>query len=105
MVIATTPACSKISTTSGKLMLFAFHPKRILAVTGLDEYETICETYSFSFCGFFNQAEPAPVFVTLGTGQPKFKSRKSYEIPDFCIISMAFCVFSILLPNSCIPTG
>ena len=81
-------------------------PKRIFAVTGFLECLTIALTYLYNFLGSLSQDEPAPLVVTFLTGQPKLRSKKSYLIfNSLLIISIAFKVTSILLPNNCSATG
>ena len=73
--MALIPIFSSIIPALVEIILLESHPVLILTVTGTSGTFSTTEEATSSICDkFFNAAAPAPFFVTLGTGQPKFIS-------------------------------
>ena len=74
-------------------------------MTGLSVTLLIALTISPHKLGFSIKAEPAPVLVTLGTGQPMFTSKKSILGFNLSDTAAAFAKFSGLAPNNWTPVS
>ena len=74
---AETPALRAVSAASRKVVWSASMPLRIFTVTGIPPREasvTAVVTMASNRSCFHGRAEPPPLRVTLGTGQPKLRS-------------------------------
>ena len=102
-VMAWAPASAIRQANSTQFTESSLQPRRIFTVTGTSDAIRAAATRSAAVFISFIRAEPAPVFTTLGTGQPMFRSitsgRKGSSSFTACWMNFGS------LPNSCSAIG
>ena len=78
-------------------------PRRIFTVTGTETAEATAETIRAARSGSSSSVAPAPVFVTLRTGQPKLMSTMS--APASSTMRAASTITSGSEPKICTASG
>ena len=103
MVNACIPQSCSCSARSVIMRLSLSQPNRVFTVTGVLTAFTTSLVMSSSSGMFFNIPEPAPLFATFFTGQPKLMSITSGFTCS--TILAASTIEATSLPYICIPTG